>query len=213
MTTGIVTGSKYRFRVLAKNSVGFSLPSTHIEMMPATTPGSPSTPTLTDVTSSSIQISWTFNEELNGGTPITDYIVYWDAGISGNTEVAAASTGLWGTFTATDVQAGETYGFWVVAVNYIGTGTASSKLSVLSSQVPDAPAIPVATASYNSYQVTWVPPNAQGAAITYYTVYVDEDGNNTDDFVEVTTTTNTFYNVASGVIQGTIYKFKITATN
>lgn len=68
-------------------------------MMPATTPGSPETPVITEVTSSSIQISWTFDDELHGGTPIIDYIVYWDAGSSGNTEVASPSTGLWGTFT------------------------------------------------------------------------------------------------------------------
>jgi hypothetical protein len=68
-------------------------------MMPAITPGSPHTPTLTSVTSSSIQISWTFDSDLNGGTPITDYIVYWDNGQTGNTEVASPSTGLWGTFT------------------------------------------------------------------------------------------------------------------
>ena len=96
-------------------------------MMPAKTPGSPDTPTITLVTSSSIQISWTFDTDLNGGTPIIDYIVYWDAGLSSNTEVASPSTGLWQTFTtgAETVQAGETYGFWVVAVNYIGVGTPS----------------------------------------------------------------------------------------
>jgi hypothetical protein len=65
---------------MALNSVGFSIPTTYIEMMPATTPGSPETPTLTTVSSSSIQISWTFEVELNGGTPITDYIVYWNNG-------------------------------------------------------------------------------------------------------------------------------------
>jgi hypothetical protein len=89
---------------------------------------------------------------MNGGTPITDYTVYWDNGINGNIEVASASTGLWGTFTTApgSVQAGITYNFWVVAINYIGTGTPSSRLSVLAAQVPDTPATPKATATYNS---------------------------------------------------------------
>lgn len=58
--------------------------------------------------------------------------MYWDSGINGNIEVAALSSGLWGTFTtdAGTVQAGTTYNFWVVAHNYIGVGTASQKLSV-----------------------------------------------------------------------------------
>lgn len=99
MSSGLVTGRKYRFRVVAKNVIGYGAPSSHLEIIPATTPSSPNTPTLTSLSSTSIQISWTFTESLNGGTPITDYTVYWDAGINGNSEVAAASTGLWGTFT------------------------------------------------------------------------------------------------------------------
>lgn len=132
MATGIETGKKYRFVVMAMNEVGFSQPSTHIEMMPAATPGSPNAPTLTAVSSSSIQISWTFNDELNGGTPITDFVVFWDDGQTGNTEVASPSTGLWGTFTTAPgtVQAGATYSFWIVAVNYIGSGTSSSSIAV-----------------------------------------------------------------------------------
>jgi acyl dehydratase len=98
-------------------------------------------------------------------------------------------------------------------VNYIGHGTSSSSLSVLAAQVPTAPALPTVTASYNSYQLTWTAPSSQGSAITYYTVYVDSDGDSIDNFVQATTTTNTFYSVASGVVQGITYKFKVTATN
>lgn len=110
---------------------------------------------------------------------MTDYTVYWDNGINGNIVTAAESTGLWGTFTTDPdtVVAGTTYNFWVVATNYIGTGTASTKLAVTASQVPDAPAAPTATASYNSIQVTWVKPNNQGSAITFYSVFLDGDGN------------------------------------
>jgi hypothetical protein len=68
-------------------------------MMPASIPGSPNLPTLTSLTSSSIQISWTFNNTLNGGTPITDYAVFWDNGIKETTVVASSSNGLWGTYT------------------------------------------------------------------------------------------------------------------
>lgn len=137
---------------MAKNVIGYSSPSAHLEMMPATTPGSPEQPTLVDLTSTSIQIAWTFDTTKNGGTPIIDYTVYWDDGITGNIEVASLSTGLWGTFTTEvgSVTPGVTYSFWIVAHNYIGTGTASPKLSVTASQVPDAPNAPTATATYNS---------------------------------------------------------------
>jgi len=169
---------------MAQNVIGYSQPSVFIEMMPATTPGSPETPTLTTLSSTSIQISWTFNQDYNGGSPITDYTVYWDDGISGNIEMTAESTGLWGTFTTADgaVFAGTTYNFWVIAHNYIGSGTASQKLSVTASQIPDTPAAPTATASFNSIQVNWVAPNNQGSPITYYTVFLDGDGNDSDDY-------------------------------
>jgi hypothetical protein len=42
---------------------------------------------------------------------------------------------------------------------------------------------------------------------------MDGDGNASDDYVQVATTTNTYYNIASGVVQGIVYKFKIIATN
>lgn len=74
---------------MARNAVGYGVPSTHIEIMPAQTPGAPNAPTLTALSSSSIQISWTFDNTQNGGTPITDYTVYWDNGIGGETFVAA----------------------------------------------------------------------------------------------------------------------------
>jgi predicted phage tail protein len=61
--------------------------------------------------------------------------------------------------------------------------------------------------------VTWVAPNNQGSPITYYTVFLDGDGNDSDDYVQIATTVNTFYNMASGVVQGVVYKFKIIATN
>jgi len=85
----MVTGNKYRFRVMAKNLVGFGVPSTYIEAMPASLPGSPEQPTLTYLTSSSIQISWTYDDVNNGGSPITDYTVYWDRGVRDMIFVAA----------------------------------------------------------------------------------------------------------------------------
>jgi len=66
--------------------------------------------------------------------------------------VASTGSGLWTTFTtaAGTVTAGTTYTFWVAAINYVGTGTPSSKLAVLAAQAPDVPAAPTVTATFNS---------------------------------------------------------------
>ena len=42
---------------------------------------------------------------------------------------------------------------------------------------------------------------------------MDDDNNANDDFSYTATTTNTFYNLNSGVSQGTTYKFRIVARN
>lgn len=102
-------------------------------MMPATVPGAPSTPTILAQSATSISVQWTFNNALAGGTPVTGYTVYWDNGISGQTLIASASTGLWTTYTTAvgTLTAGNTYSFWVAAINYIGTGSPTQKLAVL----------------------------------------------------------------------------------
>lgn len=122
LTSGLTAGQRYRFIVYSINAIGLSAPSSYIEMIPASTPGSPDTPTLSALTSTRIQISWTFQNTRNGGTPITDYAVYWDNGINGNTAIASASTGLHATFAtaAGTVVPGTTYNFWVVAINFVG---------------------------------------------------------------------------------------------
>ena len=89
---------------------------------------------------------------MTGGSVITGYTVYWDAGVSGNTVIASSGTGLWTTFTTSPgtVTAGVTYTFWVAAINYVGTGTPSAKLAVLAAQAPDIPTAPSVTATFNS---------------------------------------------------------------
>ena len=57
------------------------------------------------------------------------------------------------------VKAGFSYTFLVVAKKYIGIGPSSLKITVLAASIPDTPALPTATAQYNSYQVMWDTPN------------------------------------------------------
>lgn len=80
-TSGLTTGTRYRFKVIAVNGVGPGTASNYLEIMPAALPGKPNTPVVTASSSSSITIAWTAGT--TGGTPITDYKVYWDKGLSG----------------------------------------------------------------------------------------------------------------------------------
>ena len=68
-------------------------------------------------------------------------------------------------------------------------------------------------ATYNSVSISWTAPNNGGVTIDTYDVYIDDDNNANDDFSFLTTTSNTFHNINSGVTDGTVYKFRITAHN
>ena len=83
----------------------------------------------------------------------------------------------------------------------------------LAASRPDQPDAPTVVASYSSVSISWTEPNNGGVIIDNYDVYQDADGNQSDDFTILTTTTNTFFNINSGVVQGTVYKFKIVARN
>ena len=206
-----MTGTKYRFKVLAVNSVAEGAASAYLEMMPASQPEQPGPPTTTATSSTSVTFEWTEGE--NGGTPVTDYKVYWDGGISGSSGVAAATTGSLRTFTTTSVTAGTSYVFWVSAVNFVGEGTASTQTTVLAASVPLAPAMPTVTATYSSVSLTWVAPDSRGSTVTEYDIYWDSDGNSVDNFASLATTSNLFHTITTGITQGITYKFKIVAKN
>jgi len=112
------------------------------------------------------------------------------------------------------VSAGTSYTFWVAAKNFIdGVGDISDTVSVLAASPPADPAAPSVTATYNTVSLTWVAPDSRGVSIDSYQIYWDSDGNLSDDFTLLDSTSNLFYNINTGVSQGINYKFKILAEN
>ena len=75
---GIVAGRIYQFRVVAVNDVGSSLMSPKlVDVMAATLPSPPIN--LLQIYSTSLTMAFEWDEPTdNGGTPITDYQIYWD---------------------------------------------------------------------------------------------------------------------------------------
>ena len=80
---------------------------------------------MTSVSDTSITIVWTQDANTDGGSPIFDYVVFWDNGISSNQVVAASTTTNLKTFTTNAISAGTSYTFWVAGVNFVGTGAKS----------------------------------------------------------------------------------------
>lgn len=78
-TADLTDGSLYKFKVMAHNVVGSGLLSSSIDIYAATKPNPPAAPTMVSQEKTAITIAWTaLNVADNGGSPITDYSVYWD---------------------------------------------------------------------------------------------------------------------------------------
>jgi hypothetical protein len=113
-------------------------------MVAAVLPSQPGLPYKNYASVSAIEIRWT--EPLSdGGSNITDYLVYWDEGRGTNEFVQIANTIGYLTYTIDAVKSpewfmgGAWYQFYVSAVNIIGESVYSDIVTVLAAEVPDQP--------------------------------------------------------------------------
>ena len=73
----------------------------------------------------------------------------------GNLEVLAETTTNFLTYTATGLDGGTEYTFYVAAKNFVGIGANSPPLVQLAASVPDQPQAPTVSATYNSVSLSW----------------------------------------------------------
>jgi hypothetical protein len=120
-----------------------------------------------------IEIRWTVPE--SGGSVISDYKVYWDAGLS-NFVLLGTSSGFL-SFTATSVHGvvgGTAYSFKVSAVNDVGEGPLSDSVSIIAATVPETPVIPtLVSQSQTEIVVSWVAPADGGSPLLDFLVFSD----------------------------------------
>jgi hypothetical protein len=93
-----------------------------------------------------IEIRWDA-PVFDGGSIITDYVVYWDEGRGTDEFVVIGNTLAYQTFTINAEKSnlfisGEWYVFRVAAVNIIGEGLYSESVAILAAEVPTAPDMP-----------------------------------------------------------------------
>jgi hypothetical protein len=76
----VLMGEKYRFRIAAVNVHGEGPLSEPLEVTVSSVPYKLEPANLMSADMSQVTIEWT--AAFNGGTPITSYNIYWDAGVS-----------------------------------------------------------------------------------------------------------------------------------
>ncbi len=169
-----------------------------------TTADLPGAPIISNVTSGSTRATITFSAPAStGGRAITGYTVTSNpaGGVDGNAGTITT------THTITSLANGTAYTFTVTAANAIGTGAASaSSNSVTPATVPGAPVLIGVVKGNALVAVTFASPLSNGgSAITGYTVTANHGGK-----IAIGTTSPL---TVTGLTNGTVYTFTVTATN
>ena len=211
--TGLTNGTRYYFRVLAKNVAGNSAWSNTANAIPRTKPSAPRSLTAAPTNlSGQVRLSWLLPAS-NGGAAITDYIIQRSA--NGTSSWVTINDGVrtTRTYTVTGLANGTRYYFRVLARNAAGTGVACNVTNAIPRTKPSAPALR-ATRGNARVTLAWTPPTSNGgSAITRYVL--QRSTSPTSGWVNLSTTipatTRSF--TATGLLNGTRYYFRIAAVN
>ena len=196
-------------------SLAFMTPAAHAASG-ATSPGAPTglTPTPGNT---SIALSWTARGS-EGGSGILGYNVY--EGTSPGGESAAPVNGTvpvtTTSYIVTGLTTGTVYYFTVKAVIAYGPSAASNEASATPvATAPDPPRDLTATPGNTSVALTWTAPGSDGgSAILGYNVYegTSPGGESTTPVNGTALVTTTSY-IVTGLRNGTVYYFTVTAVN
>jgi hypothetical protein len=176
---------------------------------PTPAPGQVTGVTASEGGQSSANVSW--NAPTTGGAP-TSYKVTPYVGATAQTPKVVSATST--STTVTGLTTGTTYRFTVQATNPNGDGPASALSNAVTPSAPVVPAAPTgvkAQPGTASARVSWTPSAADGdSPITGQTVTPYVDGTaQTPVQVSASATIAT----VSGLVNGTSYTFKVSATN
>ncbi|AGB04610.1 putative protease [Aciduliprofundum sp. MAR08-339] len=179
----------------------------------SSSPTAPSAPQNLQATAGDGQVSLSWQApSSNGGAAITEYKIYRGTS-SGSESYLAEVSGSTLSYTDTSVTNGQTYYYYVTAVNSAGESPASNEVSATpqaSTSAPSAPQNLQASAGNGYVQLSWqAPSNNGGAAITEYKIY---RGTSSGGESYLTETSSLSYNDTS-VTNGQTYYYYVTAVN
>lgn len=207
---GVEAGATYYYQVSALNRAGESLLSNEASVTMATVPGAPAI-RYAYAQLYAIEVGWD-PPASDGGSLITNYRIYRSTDGS-NFEYVGAVDSVTTNYIDVGLTEGIRYYYKVSAVNEVGEGPFSVKISMIPGAVADPPQDLQASADMISDSVcvilSWSASTDNGYAVTGYRVY---RGTTLGEETYLSTTASTTYSDLS-VAQGTIYYYKVAAAN
>lgn len=179
----------------------------------------PDAPTsLADVpaTTSSTQVGLSWSDgAYNGGSAVIDYQVSFTEASSDTYSVFASGITSQ-TATVTGLTAGTSYKFIVKSRNIVDFSLASSSVTILAAQIPDAPTSlsnVEATTDADTVGLSWTAPSFDGgSAVIDYRLWSDNASSGVT-FTEVAANIAATTYTVNSLTQGQTYQFKVEARN
>ena len=208
---------EYFFQIAAINDNGYGSYSSIVNDTPSVISKPPSLITATQITSSSIALSWTAPSlPITSGNPVTEYNIQWTDLSSNITNKDKSPTT---TYIITDLRYATQYGIQISSINGSGIG-ALSDLPVYFTTLSNLPSAPTNlsmkgcnTGYYSSIILKWNAPYDDGSSpITNYIIYYRP----TDNLTSWNTySTNSSATTATIKVTSTniLYDFKVLAEN
>jgi len=206
--SALTNGTTYQVSIRAINGAGNGTAATAVAATPRTTPGAPTIGTIVPG-NQTLTVPFTAPAS-TGGNAIADYEFSTDNGGSWTVR-----SGFLSPVLISGLNNGTTYTVKLRAVNAAGSGTASTAVSnttTIPRTVPDAPTgVTVTPGASQVLSIAWTAPaNNGGVAITAYKVERSLDG---ASWSNLTTTQPTSPYNSTGLTNGTLYYYRVSATN
>lgn len=162
-----------------------------------------------------VELTWQLPSS-DGGVRLTGYNIHrgTSAGVKPKTLVDSVSASTF-SYNDTSVTNGQTYYYYIVAVNSIGNSDPSSEVSAapeIGGKKPEPPQNLQAKAGNDYVDLQWeLPSNDGGMPITGYKVYSDTSSGTKSELVSVGASTISYQDTS--VVNGVTYYYHVTALN
>jgi hypothetical protein len=187
-----------------------------LSVLAAKLPDAPTSLADVPATTSSTQVGLSWSDgAYNGGSAVIDYQVSFTEASSDTYSVFASGITSQ-TATVTGLTAGTSYKFIVKSRNIVDFSLASSSVTILAAQIPDAPTSlsnVEATTDADTVGLSWTAPSFDGgSAVIDYRLWSDNASSGVT-FTEVAANIAATTYTVNSLTQGQTYQFKVEARN